>query len=79
MLLGYWYQHSHIHSTKLSFDDLFNPNITFYISLNKYIKFINSFGVGRHPLRQDIITGTDATLGCFKQNSFNKTYKMISL
>ncbi len=48
-----------------------NPNITFYISLNKYIKLINSFGLGRHLLRQDIVAGTEATLGCFKQNSFN--------
>ncbi len=42
------------------------PNITFYISLSKYIKLINSFGLGRHLLRQDIVTGTDATLECFK-------------
>ncbi len=32
---------------------------------------INSFGLGRHLLIQDIVAGTDATLGCFKQNSFN--------
>ncbi len=57
--------------TQNSENDLFNPNITFYISLNKYIKLINSFGLGRHLLRQYIVGGTDATLGCFKQNSFN--------
>ncbi len=54
-------------------NDLFNPNITFCISFNmfnKYIKLINSFGLGRHLLRQDIVAGTDATLGIFKQNSF---------
>ncbi len=56
---------------KNSESDLFNPNITFCISLNKYIKLINSFGFGRHLLKQDIGTGTDATLGCFKQNSLN--------
>ncbi len=57
--------------TQNSENYLFNPNITFYISLNEYIKLINSFGFGRHLLRQDIVAGTDATLGCFKQNSFN--------
>ncbi len=57
--------------TQNSENDLFNPNITFCISLNKYIKLINSFGLRRHLLRQEIVTGTDATLGCFKQNSFN--------
>ncbi len=57
--------------TQNSENDLFNPNITFYISLNKYIMFINNFGLGRDLLRQDIVAGTDATLGCFKQNSFN--------
>ncbi len=30
---------------------LFNPNITFYISLNKYIKLINSFGLEKYLLR----------------------------
>ncbi len=35
------------------------------------MKLINNFGLGRHLLRQDIVSGTDATLGCFKQNSFN--------
>ncbi len=57
--------------TQNSENDLFNPNITFCISCNKYIKLINSFGLGRHLLMQDIVVGTDATLGCFKQNSFN--------
>ncbi len=52
-------------------NDLFNPNNTFYISVNKYITLINSFGLGRHLLRQDIVTCTDATLGCFKKKSFN--------
>ncbi len=46
-------------------NDLFNPNITFYIFLNKYIKLIISFGLGRHLLRHDIMAGTDATLGSF--------------
>ncbi len=32
---------------------------------------INNFELGRHLLRQDIVAGTDATLVCFKQNSFN--------
>ncbi len=36
--------------TQNSENDLFNPNITFYISLNKYIKLINIFGLGRHLL-----------------------------
>ncbi len=27
---------------------IFNPNITFCISFNKYIKLINNFGLGRH-------------------------------
>ncbi len=44
--------------------DLFNQNITFYISLNKYIKLINSFGLGRHLLRKNIVTSKDVTLGC---------------
>ncbi len=57
--------------TQNSENDLFNPNIKFYISLNKYVKLINSFGLGKHLLRQDIVAGTHATLGCFKQNSFN--------
>ncbi len=61
----------HVLRTQHSENDLFNPNITFCISLNKYIKLINCFGLGRHLLRQDIVAGTDATLGCFKQNSFN--------
>ncbi len=58
-------------TTQNSENYLFNPNITFCISLNKYIKLINSFGLGRHLLRQDIVGGTEATLGYFKQNSFN--------
>ncbi len=57
--------------TQNSENDLFNPNITFCISFNKYIKLIKRFVLGRHMLRQDIVAGTDATLGCFKQNSFN--------
>ncbi len=57
--------------TQNSENDSFNTNITFCISLNKYIKLINSFGLGRHMLKQDIVTNTDATLGSFKQNSFN--------
>ncbi len=54
--------------TQNSENDLFNPNITFYISLNKYIKLINSFGLGRHLLRQYIVAGTDDTLGCLNKN-----------
>ncbi len=57
--------------TQNSENDLFNLNITFCISFNKYIKLINNLGLGRHLLGQDIVTGTNATLGCFKQNSFN--------
>ncbi len=56
--------------TQNSENYLFNPNITFCISFNKYIKLINSFVLGRHLLRQDIVALTDATLGCLKQNSF---------
>ncbi len=59
-----WYR------TQNSENDLCNPNITFYISLNKYIKLFNSFGLGRHLLRYDIVTGTDATLECFN-NIYN--------
>ncbi len=51
--------------TQKSENDLFNPNITFYISLNKYIKLINSFGLGRQLLRQDIVADTDTTLAKF--------------
>ncbi len=74
--------HPHTHSsqtkpiedTQNSENDLFNPRITFHI-LYKYIKGIYSFGLERHLLRQDIVIGTDATPGCFKQNSFNiQTY-----
>ncbi len=57
--------------TQNSENYLFNLNITFCISFNKYIKLINSFGLGIHLFRQDIVARTDATLGCFKQNSFN--------
>ncbi len=32
--------------TQNSENYVFNPNITFYISLNKYIKLINSFVLG---------------------------------
>ncbi len=49
-------------TTQNSENDLFNPNITFYISLNKYIKLINSFRLGTHLLRQDLVAGTDVTL-----------------
>ncbi len=49
-------------STQNTENDLFNRTIIFYISLNKYIKLINSFGLGRHLLRQDIVTCTDVTL-----------------
>lgn len=35
-------------TTQNSENDLFDPNITLYISLNKYIKLINSFGLGRY-------------------------------
>ncbi len=52
--------------------------ITFHI-LNKYIKLIYSFGLGKHLLRQDIVTGTDATQGCFKQNSFTIHIRLISV
>ncbi len=55
------------HKTQNLENDLFNSNITFYISL----KLLISFGLGRHLLRQDIAASTDTTLGCFKQNSFN--------
>ncbi len=64
------YQNSELR-TQNSENDLFNQNITFCISFYKYIKLINNFGLGRHLLRQDIVAGTDATLGCFKPNSFN--------
>ncbi len=46
--------------TQNSGNYLFNPNIHFTSPLNKYIKLINSFGLGRHLLRQDIVAGTDA-------------------
>ncbi len=39
--------------------------------LEQIYKLINNFGLGIHLLRQDIVVGTDATLGCFKQNLFN--------
>ncbi len=52
--------------TQNSENYLFNPNITFCIFFNKYIKLINNFGLGRHLLRQDIVAGTDATLDKLK-------------
>ncbi len=48
--------------TQNSENEVFNPNITFYISSNKCIELIDNIGLGRHLLSQDIITGTDATL-----------------
>ncbi len=54
--------------TQNSENDLFNPSITFYISLKKKKKKINRVGLGRHLLRQNIFASIYGTRGSFKQN-----------
>ncbi len=68
--------------TQNSENYLLNLSTTSHI-FNKYIKLNYNFVLGRHLLSQNIVktffAGTDAIVGCFKQNFFNIHIRLISV